>query len=55
MRWIVHGERALYESDWVNLNLVDVEIPGKERFDHHVIRMPREAAGTVVYDADRGC
>lgn len=54
MRWIVHGERALYESAWVNLNLVDIEIPGTERFDHHVIRIPREAAGTVVYDADRG-
>jgi 8-oxo-dGTP pyrophosphatase MutT (NUDIX family) len=50
----VHGEQALYESDWVNLKLVDVEIPGGERFDHHVIRMPREAAGTVVYDSDRG-
>jgi 8-oxo-dGTP pyrophosphatase MutT (NUDIX family) len=50
----VHGERSLYESDWVNLRVVDVEIPGGERFDHHVIRMPREAAGTVVYDGDRG-
>jgi 8-oxo-dGTP pyrophosphatase MutT (NUDIX family) len=50
----VHGERALYESDWVNLKLVDVEIPGGERFDHHVIRIPREASGTVVYDSDRG-
>ncbi len=54
MRWTVHGERALYESDWVNLKLVDVEIPGKERFDHHVVRLPHEAAGTVVYDPDRG-
>jgi 8-oxo-dGTP pyrophosphatase MutT (NUDIX family) len=54
MRWTVHGERAIYESDWISLKLVDVEIPGEERFDHHVIRMPREAAGTVVYDADRG-
>ena len=54
MRWIVHGERALYESDWVNLTLVDVEIPGGRRFGHHVIRIPHEASGTVVYDADRG-
>lgn len=54
MRWTVHGERSLYESDWVNLRLVDVEIPGQERFDHHVIRFPNEAAGAVVYDPDRG-
>ena len=47
MQWIVHGERALYESEWVNLALVDVEIPDERRFDHHVIRMPRGAAGAV--------
>ena len=54
MRWTVHGERSLYESEWVNLRLVDVEIPGGERFDHHVVRVPNEAAGTVVTDPDRG-
>jgi 8-oxo-dGTP pyrophosphatase MutT (NUDIX family) len=54
MRWTVHGERMLYESDWVGLGLVDVEIPGGPRFDHHVIRMPREVSGTVVHDPDRG-
>src|SRR4051794_41849583 len=54
MRWTVHGERALYESEWVNLTLVDVEIPGHERFEHHVVRMPHKAAGTVVHDPDRG-
>ena len=54
MRWTVHGERSLYESDWVRLALVDVEVPGGERFEHHVIRMPAHAAGTVVHDPDRG-
>jgi 8-oxo-dGTP pyrophosphatase MutT (NUDIX family) len=54
MRWTVHGERSLYESDWVNLRLVDIEVPGGRRFEHHVVRFPREAAGTVVYDPDRG-
>jgi 8-oxo-dGTP pyrophosphatase MutT (NUDIX family) len=54
MRWTVHGERSLYESEWVNLKLVDVEIPGEGRFDHHVVRVPHEASGTIVYDADRG-
>ena len=54
MRWIVHGERALYSSPWVGLRLADVEIPGGKRFKHHVVRVPREAAGCVVHDAKRG-
>jgi hypothetical protein len=31
MKWTVHGERSLYESDWVRLVLTDVEIPDGER------------------------
>ena len=54
MRWTVHGERSLYESPWVNLRLVDVEVPGGPRFDHHVVRFPQPAAGTVVCDPVRG-
>ena len=54
MRWRVHGERSLYDSDWMSLRLVDVEIPGGDRFDHHVLRMPAPAAGTVVHDPSRG-
>ena len=54
MRWTVHGERTLYESEWVRLVLVDVEIPDGERFEHHVVRVPNSAAGTVVCDPDRG-
>ena len=54
MKWTVHGERSLYESDWVRLVLTDVEIPDGERFEHHVVRMPRKAAGAIVHDPDRG-
>ena len=54
MRWTVHGERPVYESPWVSLSLVDVEVPGGSRFDHHVVRVPRGAAGVVVRDPDRG-
>ena len=54
MRWTVHGERSLYESEWVRLVLVDVEIPGSERFEHHVVRIPNHASGTVVHDPDKG-
>jgi 8-oxo-dGTP pyrophosphatase MutT (NUDIX family) len=54
VRWIVHGERSLYDSEWVNLRLVDVEIPGERRFEHHVVRFSRPAAGVIVHDPARG-
>ena len=54
MEWTVHGERTIYDSEWLRLALVDVELPSGARFDHHVLRMPAEAAGVVVDDPDRG-
>lgn len=54
MRWRVHGERSIYDSEWMDLVLVDVELPDGHRFDHHVIRTPNHAAGTLVHDPDRG-
>src|SRR3954469_16052472 len=54
MKWAVYGERAIYESEWINLMLVDVDVPGHGRIEHHVVRMPNQAAGVVVHDPDRG-
>jgi 8-oxo-dGTP pyrophosphatase MutT (NUDIX family) len=54
MRWTVHGERSLYESDWVRLLMADVELPDGTRLDHHVVRLPAEGAGVVVADPARG-
>ena len=54
MQWTVHGETPIYESPWVTLSLADVEVPDGKRFDHHVIRSPKEVAGVVVYDRARG-
>jgi 8-oxo-dGTP pyrophosphatase MutT (NUDIX family) len=54
VRWTVHGERTLYESDWLRLAFADVELPSGERFDHHVIRFPRPASAAVVIDPERG-
>ena len=47
----MHGERSVYDSDWVSLSLVDVEVPDGARFDHHVVRLPRPAVGVVVAGA----
>jgi 8-oxo-dGTP pyrophosphatase MutT (NUDIX family) len=50
----VHGERTLYDSDWLTLGLIDVELPSGRRFEHHVVRMPRPAAAVVIRDRERG-
>lgn len=54
MEWTVHGERTIYDSEWMRLTLVDVELPSGPRFEHHVLRMPAEASGVIVDDPSRG-
>lgn len=51
---MVHGEEPIYDSDWLRLAMVDVEVPGGRRFDHHVVRMPQDASGTLVVDRGPG-
>jgi 8-oxo-dGTP pyrophosphatase MutT (NUDIX family) len=54
VKWTVHGEDLIYDSPWVRLVTVDVELADGTRLDHHVVRAPRPAAGAVVADPDRG-
>jgi 8-oxo-dGTP pyrophosphatase MutT (NUDIX family) len=54
MRWTVHAERTLYESEWVTLALADVELPDGQRFKHHLVRIPQPAAALVVHEPERG-
>jgi 8-oxo-dGTP pyrophosphatase MutT (NUDIX family) len=51
--WQIHGDRTVYDNPWVTLALVDVEPPGVERFEHHVVRLQRVAIAAVLDDADR--
>ena len=48
-RWLVHGERSIYESKWVTLGLADISQPSGDRFEHHTVTLP-PAAMTVVLD-----
>jgi 8-oxo-dGTP pyrophosphatase MutT (NUDIX family) len=48
VKWIEHGRRPIYQSDWVSLWLDDVETPDGERFEHHVVRVPKEATSVAV-------
>lgn len=47
-RWIEHGQRFVYESEWMSMALVDVETPSGVRFEHHAVRYPQPAVGTLV-------
>ncbi|MFD4130981.1 GntR family transcriptional regulator [Streptomyces goshikiensis] len=51
--WTIHERRAIYENRWVTLDLVDVEPPGVERFEHHVVRLQHVAITAVVDDQER--
>ncbi|MGW2467750.1 NUDIX domain-containing protein [Streptomyces bauhiniae] len=51
--WTIHGERDLYDNQWVKLQLWDVEPPGVERFEHHVVKLQHVAITAVVDDQDR--
>lgn len=50
--WIRRGESTVYSSDWVSVTLADVVLPDGTQVDHHVVRMPRPAAGTIVLADD---
>lgn len=52
-RWLVRAERTVYASPWVTVGLADVTTPGGRRVpEHHVVRVPLQAAGALVHDAD---
>ncbi|MEX0767326.1 MAG: NUDIX hydrolase [Microthrixaceae bacterium] len=53
MEWTVHGQRNVYESDWVTLSLVEVETPAGHRYEHHAISS-FDAAGVLVSCPERG-
>jgi 8-oxo-dGTP pyrophosphatase MutT (NUDIX family)/DNA-binding transcriptional regulator YhcF (GntR family) len=51
--WQIYGERTLYDNRWVTLSLVDVEPPGVDRFEHHVVKLQHVAIAAVIDDQDR--
>ncbi|MGH3446516.1 MAG: NUDIX domain-containing protein, partial [Nocardioidaceae bacterium] len=50
-RWIVHGRRNLYDSQWIRLDLVDIKQPGGQRFEHHAVEMPAAAMTALLDDS----
>jgi 8-oxo-dGTP pyrophosphatase MutT (NUDIX family) len=52
MQWTVHTEKPLYQDQWLDIRIVDVEIPGGRHLEHRLIRTP-PGAGCVVVRDDR--
>ena len=51
--WTTYGERLIYDNQWVQLGLVDVEAPNGERWEYHVVHLARIAIGLIVDERDR--
>jgi 8-oxo-dGTP pyrophosphatase MutT (NUDIX family) len=52
-RWQNHGERSVYDGRWIEVALVDVEPPGGERLERHVVRLVRVAVTAILDELDR--
>jgi 8-oxo-dGTP pyrophosphatase MutT (NUDIX family) len=51
MRWKIHSTKPIYDSPWVRLRVDDVELPGGQRIEHHVLEFPKPSVGAVVVDS----
>ena len=51
-RWIDRGDTEIYRCPWLRLVTTDVELPDGTRLDHHVVRLPNPAAGTIMVRDD---
>ena len=48
MQWKNLGENTVYENQWLQVNLADVELPDGRRLDHYLIRLRPVAMATAV-------
>jgi hypothetical protein len=46
------GRRAIYDSPWMSLDLVDIEQPDGCRYEQHVLRVARPVAATAMTDGE---
>jgi 8-oxo-dGDP phosphatase len=49
----IHGERSIYDNEWVHLVQIEIEPPDGRRFWHHVIRLQTVALAAVFDEHDR--
>jgi 8-oxo-dGTP pyrophosphatase MutT (NUDIX family) len=51
--WTTYGEQSIYDNQWVKLGLVEVQPPGLERFEHHVVRLGHVVIIALVDERER--
>jgi 8-oxo-dGTP pyrophosphatase MutT (NUDIX family) len=50
--WKTFGTRTVYDNRWVKLDLVEVEAPNGERWEHHVVHLDKVAIALLVNERD---
>jgi 8-oxo-dGTP pyrophosphatase MutT (NUDIX family) len=50
MRWTVHSEKPLYEDEYLDIRVADVELPDGRHLEHRLIRTAPGAGCVVVRD-----
>lgn len=50
--WRTFGTRTVYDNRWVRLDLVEVEAPNGQRWEHHVVHLGRVAIALLVNERD---
>jgi 8-oxo-dGTP pyrophosphatase MutT (NUDIX family) len=53
MRWKIHSEKPLYQDEWLDIRLADVEVAEGRHLSHRVIRTPPGAGAVVLDDQQR--
>lgn len=48
--WRIHGTRNLYTSEWIRLDMADIELPDGQRYEHHTVWMPPAAMTALLND-----
>jgi ADP-ribose pyrophosphatase len=46
--WKTFGTRTIYDNRWVRLDLVEVQAPNGERWEHHVVHLDRVAIAMLL-------
>ncbi len=50
--WQTFGTRTVYDNRWVRLDLVEVQAPNGDRFEHHVVRLDTVAIALLANNRD---
>lgn len=54
-KWRKTSVKRTYENEWVNVDIVDVELPDHSLVAHHIITvMSGHGAGMLVHDPEKG-